>query len=179
MAYSFSCGESVSKVDVKIRIFEELPLQTNRFTLLSSDGNVLAYKVLTPIVAKFSYDTGFPAAKASDSDADGLSDEEESAYRTDVRNSDSDGDFYSDGEEVSWGWNPLSKELSPGQKYREEPIPVPAELPNFSGVGQSPSGTGGLGSDTGASPRAVGKYQAPVTLLDSSVYGADFFRKVL
>ena len=41
-----------------------------------------------------------------DSDNDGLFDEEESVYGTNVNNSDTDGDGYKDGEEVDGGFNP-------------------------------------------------------------------------
>lgn len=135
VSYSFSCADTVRNMDVSIRIFDELPLQTNRLTLLGAGGSTLAYKVLTPVLPDFSYDfaSGTPA-KGIDSDNDGLSDEEERAYRTDVSVPDTDGDFYTDGEEVMWGWNPLSKDLSPGQKYRE--APVAAVLP---GGNASPS----------------------------------------
>ena len=136
VSYSFSCADEIKKLDVTITIFDELPLQTNRFTLMADDGSVLAYKVLTPVLPDFSYDfaSGAPA-KGIDADADGLSDEEERAYRTDDHNPDTDGDFYTDGEEVMWGWNPLSKDLSPGQKYRDEP--VSAVLP---GTSSAPGG---------------------------------------
>lgn len=151
VSYSFSCADTVKKMDVSIRIFDELPLQTNRLTLLDADGSTLAYKVLTPVLPDFSYDfaSGAPA-KGVDSDTDGLSDEEERAYRTDAKNSDTDGDFHTDGEEVMWGWNPLSKELSPGQKYREEP--VSAVLP---GVAGSPSGLAGANAGTATSSQAA------------------------
>ncbi len=136
VSYSFSCADEIKKLDVTITIFDELPLQTNRFTLLGGNGTTLAYKVLTPVLPDFSYDlaSGAPA-KGLDSDNDGLSDEEERAYRTDAKNPDTDGDFYTDGEEVMWGWNPLSKALSPGQKYRDEP--VSAVLP---GTSSAPGG---------------------------------------
>lgn len=136
VSYSFSCADPVKKADVSIRIFEEIPLQTNRLTIMNGAGDTMAYKVLTPVLPDFSYDfdSGTPA-KGIDSDNDGLSDEEERAYRTDPNDSDTDDDFYTDGEEVMWGWNPLSKDLSPGQKYREEP--VVAVLPGGTGA---PSG---------------------------------------
>jgi len=49
-----------------------------------------------------------------DSDQDGLTDTEEKAYGTDIRNPDTDGDGYSDGSEVKAGYNPLIK--APGDK---------------------------------------------------------------
>ena len=49
-----------------------------------------------------------------DSDQDGLTDNEEKSYGTDVRNSDTDSDGYSDGTEVEAGYNPLVK--APGDK---------------------------------------------------------------
>lgn len=164
VSYSFSCPQDISKLSVRIRIFEELPLQTNRLTIIGGTGETLAYKVLTPIISDFEYDVSIGQTKAVDADGDGLSNEEERAYRTDPENPDTDGDFYSDGEEVYAGWNPLSKDLSPGQKYRESPVD-----PNLSG-----------GADSGMPPISeTARYESPVTLLDSSVYGADFFKKVL
>jgi hypothetical protein len=42
----------------------------------------------------------------TDTDNDGLYDDEEEKYGTDINNSDSDGDGYSDGDEVKNGYNP-------------------------------------------------------------------------
>ncbi len=49
-----------------------------------------------------------------DSDQDGLSDDEEKAYGTDVNNRDTDGDGYTDGVEVKSGYDPLKP--APGDK---------------------------------------------------------------
>ncbi len=163
VSYSFSCPEEIARFATEIRIFEEVPLQTNRLSLIGKNGETLAYKVLTPVIAKFEHDFSVGQARGVDFDSDGLSDEEETAYRTDPNNPDTDGDNYLDGEEVYAGWNPLSKELSPGQKYRE--FPVDGNLSGAAGEGTPPSETA--------------RYDPPVTLLDSSTYGADFFRKVL
>ena len=46
------------------------------------------------------------AGSFKDSDKDGLFDEEESVYGTNVNNPDTDGDGYKDGEEVDGGFNP-------------------------------------------------------------------------
>lgn len=136
VSYAFSCTDEIKKLEASVTIFRELPLQTNRLTVMGRDGTTLAYKVLTPVLPDFVFDFASRASQtAVDSDADGLSDEEERAYRTEAGNPDTDGDFYTDGEEVMWGWNPLSKELSPGQKYRDEP--VSAVLPGQPGA---PSG---------------------------------------
>lgn len=194
VSYSFSCTDKITKLDVSISIFDELPLQTNRLTLIGAGGTTLAYKVLTPVLPDLEYDlSAGTSAKALDTDGDGLSDEEEKAYRTDPKNPDTDGDFYTDGEEVMWGWNPLSKELSPGQKYREAPVsavlPGEASAPSglagangVSGLATPPvsvPGTPGSNSSAPSKGSDSARFQAPVSLLDSSVYGADFFRKVL
>jgi len=50
----------------------------------------------------------------SDSDQDGLTDQEEKMIGTDPKNSDTDGDGYSDGKEVQSGYNPLKP--APGDK---------------------------------------------------------------
>src|SRR4030042_4912750 len=49
-----------------------------------------------------------------DPDQDGLSDDEEGAYGTDVNNRDTDGDGYTDGVEVKSGYDPLKP--APGDK---------------------------------------------------------------
>lgn len=49
-----------------------------------------------------------------DSDQDGLTDEEEKIYGTDIHNPDSDGDSYSDGAEVKSGYDPMKP--APGDK---------------------------------------------------------------
>ncbi len=49
-----------------------------------------------------------------DSDQDGLSDEEEKALGTDLKNKDTDQDGYSDGVEIKTGYNPLKK--APGDR---------------------------------------------------------------
>jgi hypothetical protein len=48
-----------------------------------------------------------------DTDGDGLYDEEEVTYGTDLKNPDTDGDFYTDTEEVNYGWDPKNKAISP------------------------------------------------------------------
>ncbi|MDP3954133.1 MAG: hypothetical protein Q8Q06_01800 [bacterium] len=54
-----------------------------------------------------------------DSDGDGISDYNETAYGTDAFNSDSDGDGYLDGEEVATGFDPSDK--NDGIKQNKEP----------------------------------------------------------
>lgn len=54
-----------------------------------------------------------------DSDQDGLSDEEEKVYGTDIYNRDTDGDGYTDGAEVKAGYDPLKP--APGDKIISEP----------------------------------------------------------
>jgi len=46
-------------------------------------------------------------AAAIDSDSDGLSDDLESKFKTDINNSDTDGDGYADGLEIKNGYDPL------------------------------------------------------------------------
>lgn len=58
----------------------------------------------------------------SDSDQDGLSDEEERAYGTDPNKADTDGDSYSDGTEVKSGYDPLKP--APGDKIIAEKVVV-------------------------------------------------------
>jgi len=53
--------------------------------------------------------------KLSDIDNDGLSDEDEKLYGTDLSKMDTDDDGYNDNYEIQSSWNPLSDDLSPGQ----------------------------------------------------------------
>lgn len=48
------------------------------------------------------------AATALDSDHDGLTDEMEVKFKTDLNNRDSDGDGFTDLQELDWGYDPLS-----------------------------------------------------------------------
>lgn len=50
------------------------------------------------------------ALAAQDSDQDGLNDELEEKFGTDVNNPDSDGDGFKDGLEVDWAYDPLSSD---------------------------------------------------------------------
>ncbi len=52
-------------------------------------------------------------AAAIDSDHDGLVDEQEAQFKTDIHNPDSDGDGFVDGLEVASGYNPASKDTRP------------------------------------------------------------------
>jgi len=60
-----------------------------------------------------------------DSDQDGLSDQEETSYGTDPRNSDSDHDGYSDGAEIKSGYDPLIP--SPGDRVVQETATASAD----------------------------------------------------
>ncbi len=111
VSYRFDCASDVRNLSVSIRIFDDIPLQTNRLTVFGPNGERLAYKVLTPAISEFSYDFARPPEAATDSDSDGLPDEEERAYRTDAKNPDTDGDGYADGEEVNGGWSPSSPDV--------------------------------------------------------------------
>ena len=109
-----------------------------------------------------------------DSDGDGLSDEEEKLYRTDPSKADTDGDFYSDYEEVASGWNPLSKDLSPGQTLRTEAPSRAFVLPT--GIAQSTNGNNGM---------TPGIYASGSTLSGSLTLASDdgtlfsIFKKIL
>lgn len=56
VSYSFDCGVPVSDFSISVKIFQEIPLQTNRLTVFDSKGKTLAYKVLTPVLPDFSFD---------------------------------------------------------------------------------------------------------------------------
>ncbi len=98
----------------------EVPLQTNRLYIYQTFSGVLqrsAYKVLNAKKDSHTLSLSIEnSLKIKDTDADSLSDEDEILYGTDPNNRDTDGDGYSDGVEIQSSWNPLSKELSPGQR---------------------------------------------------------------
>ncbi len=120
VAYSIICQNDLNSFAYSIKIFIEQPLQTNRVLLYEgTTWNTLAYKVLTSKIpnARFASDI---IQKPIDTDGDWISDEEEALYQTDIQKVDTDADFYTDYEEVMLWWNPISKELSPGQTERSQ-----------------------------------------------------------
>ncbi len=56
-------------------------------------------------------------ASPGDTDGDGVADEDEDLYGTDVSNPDTDGDGFGDGAELSMGFDPLERQLHPGSEY--------------------------------------------------------------
>lgn len=68
-----------------------------------------------------------------DSDQDGLSNEEEKLYGTDLNNPDTDGDSYNDGVEVKSGYDPLKP--APGDKIIKDPVAVSTPRTNTSQAG--------------------------------------------
>lgn len=62
---------------------------------------IISLLVFTTVVPAF-------VLAVSDSDQDGLNDDLESKFNTDIDNPDSDGDGFKDGLEVDWGYDPLS-----------------------------------------------------------------------
>lgn len=107
--------------------YKTMPTNTNQediptyneteFQLLISDSGIDTNKVnlLSIEKKKFiwnNYQVGLLETKAQqsgmfkDSDLDGLSDDDETIYKTDINNPDTDGDGYFDGEEVQNGYDP-------------------------------------------------------------------------
>lgn len=119
--YSFICEENFWILDIEILYFIEYELQTNKLFISQGLEN-LYFKVLTSKVPKLQIDLNNIDTQVRDSDGDGISDEEEYVYQTDVHSIDTDWDEFSDKEEIDKWWNPLSKDVSPGQDleaYRE------------------------------------------------------------
>ncbi len=121
VSYRVSCPGEISDFTYRVSIYRELPLQTNRVLFLDANGYRKSYKVLTSQIVEAEY-SSTKKEILIDTDGDSLPDEEEKIYRTDPAVSDTDQDFYSDYEEVTLGWNPLSKDLSPGQSKRTEKV---------------------------------------------------------
>lgn len=63
--------------------------------------------VTSPNIATTSNEEGKGTGLTDDNDKDGLTDKQESYYKTDLNNFDTDGDGHSDGEEVQNGYDPL------------------------------------------------------------------------
>jgi len=125
VSYRFKCEENIKNLDLELRYFIEFPLQTNRITLYNLENWIknlkpIIYKVLTYKIYNLKLDLDNLNIVRVDSDWDWLSDEEEKVYYTDINNIDTDGDNYTDKEEIDYWWNPLNKELWPGQEYREK-----------------------------------------------------------
>jgi len=125
ISYSFKCSEKIEKFNLEFNYFNEFPLQTNRITLYNLNNWIknlkpIIYKVLTSKITTLSIDINNLDIKRIDTDNDWLSDEEEKIYFTDPGNIDTDWDYYTDKEEIDFWWNPLNKELWPGQDYREK-----------------------------------------------------------
>ena len=60
------------------------------------------------LILFFSFLLALSARAAVDTDSDGLSDDLEVKFKTDINNPDTDNDGFKDGQEVEWGYNPLS-----------------------------------------------------------------------
>lgn len=119
ISYTFSCNTRLESPIATIRFLTDVPLQTNKLniytTLLGNGVEKIDYSILN--IKKESLNISLSGKKMlSDDDGDGLSNEDEILYGTDIRNKDSDNDGYSDLSEIQNSWNPLSRELGPGQK---------------------------------------------------------------
>jgi ABC-type nickel/cobalt efflux system permease component RcnA len=149
--YTFQCDETIKDIVVSLDLFTNFDLQTNRLSILESNGREVFYKVGTHKIIDIPY-TRWVKTVRLDTDNDGLPDEEELVYKTNANNRDSDRDFYLDGEEVNYGWNPLNPDPSPGQEMRHE-YPANFLLPPQPGLAQTGStvsrdlSQAGLGSD--------------------------------
>lgn len=120
--YFFSCEDKIESGTIKIDFFNNFELQTNKITLYDFNWNETTpfdYKVLTPQISSYNFDLNnkIPICVA-DSDWDWLSDADEKLYKTNPNKIDSDNDFYTDYEEVTNGWYPLDRNISPWQEIR-------------------------------------------------------------
>ena len=118
ISYVFTCESTLIDPVVTITFLNEVPLQTNRLYVYTnrdwkferSNYSVLNAKKSTQILL---WEKNL--VKLSDIDNDGLSDEDEKLYGTDLSKMDTDDDGYNDNYEIQSSWNPLSADLSPGQ----------------------------------------------------------------
>lgn len=124
--YQILCDEKISDFNFIVEYFTQFPLQTNRFTFYDFNNGIkwvtpFYFKVFTSKVIEKKININDKNLSISkDTDGDGLSDEEEKIYNTDINLYDTDGDFYTDKEEIEWWWDPLNPELGPGQEYRTQ-----------------------------------------------------------
>lgn len=119
--YMLTCQDSLEYPEVEMTFLTEIPLQTNKLRLYRQADSDPYPKALTNTVlnrTKRSLTLTFDTSH-HDTDGDGLSDNDEQLYHTDMQNADTDRDGYSDTEEVYNSWDPLSRELSHGQSRRE------------------------------------------------------------
>jgi ABC-type nickel/cobalt efflux system permease component RcnA len=119
ISYTITCDELIESPIATIRFLTEVPLQTNKLNIYRSlpggNSEKIDYSILN--LKKESLNISLFGKKGlKDTDGDKLSDEDELIYGTDITNRDSDNDGYSDLSEIQNSWNPLSKELGPGQK---------------------------------------------------------------
>jgi ABC-type nickel/cobalt efflux system permease component RcnA len=119
LEYTILCTEKIGSLITHVNLFTDFELQTNRLSIIESDGTEAYYKVWTHKITELQYKRG-EKIEQKDTDQDGVSDEEELVYKTDPKNRDTDGDHYLDGEEINYGWDPLNKMLSYGQSQRME-----------------------------------------------------------
>lgn len=124
--YNFQCTKKIDTLKLEVKYFINFPLQTNRFTFYNLNNWLKNYspfyfKVYTSKIFWEYIDINNKNLSISkDSDNDWLSNEEEKIYFTDINKIDTDWDFYTDKEEIDYWWDPLNKDLWPGQPYREK-----------------------------------------------------------
>lgn len=128
--YNIDCSVEIGKLDFVNKLFIEYSnLQTNKMVFFkdeemqtfTKDGEDQTEKIMTAKVTSNFFDfknTGNNNIKIIDTDKDGLGDDEEKLYGTDLNIIDSDFDGYTDKEEVDNGWYPTDWKVSPGQKER-------------------------------------------------------------
>lgn len=116
------CSRQVDRLFMSVKFFPEFPLQTNRVTLYAWPGlqtTPHTYKIFTTKVTDADIDLTSAWESCTDTDGDGMCDDDEKAFGTDEDNWDTDSDCYSDFEEIYNSWAPKSKDLSPWQTIRE------------------------------------------------------------
>lgn len=124
VTYKISCSKDISNFKLSINYFNNFPLQTNRVKMYDLNDWVksILYKVLTPKISDIEVEnlSTFEPRKVIDSDCDWMWNEDEKIYKTNPYKVDTDWDNYTDFQEITWWWNPLDKELWPGQYLKEE-----------------------------------------------------------
>jgi len=121
----YLCKENINNLSLQINTFKDFSNQKYSISLydLNRSNNKILFKVLTKNDNSLNIVdlNKLENKKTKDSDCDGLNDEEEKIYWTDILKQDTDWDNYSDYEEVKASLEPLNKILWPWQTYRDKP----------------------------------------------------------
>ena len=100
-----SGGNTINSSEDKFSFSMNIELNMSEFNQSLNIEKPKDYENLIMVLMK-SFMSG--SSSSVDSDGDGLTDDMEAVYRTDVNNPDTDGDGFNDGDEIDGGYDPLT-----------------------------------------------------------------------